>query len=178
MTNEAGYSEEAVDPRLVAETLARVSNRPPPKNPASAGCGAAIIFGVALATLPFVARFIPLSGGWLIAIGIGLGVVVLVGALLSVFGGGFVAGAVGSDVEEAVEELLAAFPDGDPATLRRAAVRILDQSTVSTGPTTVETFDRSEVAERLGDALPYVIRVERILLERDEIYPCFTLDSG
>ena len=46
---------------------------------------------------------------------------------------------------------------------------------MSTGPTTVGTFDRVEVAARLGDALAYVLQVERILLERNEIYPCFTL---
>ena len=46
---------------------------------------------------------------------------------------------------------------------------------MSTGPTTVGTFDRGEVAERLGDALAYVLQVERVLLQRKETYPCFTL---
>jgi hypothetical protein len=82
---------------------------------------------------------------------------------------------VAADVEEAIDQLVTAYPDGDPAMLRQAAVRILDQSTVSSGPTTVGTFDRHEVAERLGDALPYVLAVERILVQRDEIYPCFSV---
>ena len=84
-------------------------------------------------------------------------------------------GAVAADVEEAIDQLVAAYPHGDPAIMRQAAVLILDQSTVSTGPTTVGTFERGEVAVRLGDALSYMLQVERILLERNEIYPCFTL---
>ena len=97
------------------------------------------------------------------------------GGLLGIFGGAFVRGAVASDVGEAIDELAAAYPNGDPGILLQAAVRILDGSTVSTGPATVETFDRKQVAERLGDALAYLLSVERILLQQDEIYPCFTL---
>ncbi len=80
-------------------------------------------------------------------------------------------------MESAIEELLAAYPDGDPEVLRDTAVRILDQSVVSRGPTAVSAFDREEVAEQLGDALPYVIEVERVLLARDQIYPCFTWEE-
>ena len=100
---------------------------------------------------------------------------VLGGGLLGIFGSGFFRGAVAGDAEEAIDQLVAAYPYGDPAILLQAAVRILDQSTVSTGPTTVETFDSEEVAVRLGDALAFVLQVERILLQRKEIYPCFTL---
>ena len=46
---------------------------------------------------------------------------------------------------------------------------------LSTGPVTVETFDAKEVAIRLGPALSYVRGIERFLLERQEIYPVFTI---
>ncbi|MCZ6486455.1 MAG: hypothetical protein O6826_12235 [Acidobacteria bacterium] len=139
------------------------------------GCIGAIVATVALALLPLVAGWAAMSSTALWAIGIALGVMVLAGGLLGFFGSGFVRGAVAGDAEEAIDQLVAAYPNGDPAILRQAAVRILDQSTVSTGPVTVETFDSQEVAVRLGDALAYVLQVERIMLQRKEIYPCFTL---
>ena len=78
-------------------------------------------------------------------------------------------------VDEAVMVLTDETSGHDEATRTAAAVRILDRSTTEAGPSTIPTFDRREVAERLGPALAFVIEVERILLERDEIYPCFTL---
>ena len=61
--------------------------------------------------------------------------------------------------------------------MREAAIRILDNASVSTGPATVETFDARAVAKRLGPALGYVLDVERLLLERSEIYPVFMLEA-
>ena len=84
--------------------------------------------------LPLVASNTELSSGAILAIGIGLGFVTLGSALLRVFGGGFVAGAVSEEVEAAIGRLLAEFPDGDSDIMREAAIRILDGSTVSTGP--------------------------------------------
>jgi hypothetical protein len=62
--------------------------------------------------------------------------------------------------------------------MRTAAIRILDGSTVSTGPTTVSTFDIDEVRIRLGDAVDYVLPIERFLRSKNEIYPVFTLNEG
>ncbi|MCH7717500.1 MAG: hypothetical protein IH876_15315 [Gemmatimonadetes bacterium] len=168
-------SPEIADPRLIVAALTAVRNRPPPKDPSSLGCIGAIIAAVAIALLPLVARWTAWSSTALWGIGVALGVAVVGGSLLGIFGGGFGRGAVAGDAEEAIDQLVAAYPYGDPAIMRQAAVLILDQSTVSTGPTTVGTFERAEVAVRLGNALSYVLQVERILLERNEIYPCFTL---
>jgi hypothetical protein len=175
VTDQPQISAEHPDPRRITEALAAVRNRPPPKDPSSIGCLAAIGATVVMVLLPLVARFTGLSSTALWIIGAGMGVTVLFGGLLGIFGGAFVRGAVASDVGEAIDELAAAYPNGDPGILLQAAVRILDGSTVSTGPATVETFDRKQVAERLGDALAYLLSVERILLQQDEIYPCFTL---
>ncbi len=128
-----------------------------------------------LALLPFAWRWLDLTGGVLWAIGIGLGLVSLLGAALGTYGGMFYRGAIATDVEEAIEELVVEWPDGDPTVILGAAIRILDESTVSTGPVTVETFNAGVVATRLGPALDYVLAIERFLLERQEIYPVFTI---
>ena len=125
--------------------------------------------------MPFVGRAFDLSGGVMLGLGLALGLVTLVGGFLGIYGGGFFRGAIATDVEEAVQELMAEWPDGDPTIIREAAIRILDQSTVSTGPVTVGTFDAKEVAIRLGPALNYVLGIERFLLKRQEIYPVFTM---
>ena len=169
---------EITDPRLIAETLTAVRKRPPPKDPSWIGCIGAVVATVAIASLPLWSRWSGLSSTALWGIGVALGLTVLGGGLLSFFGSGFVRGAVASDADEAIDELVAAYPHGDPAIIRQAVVRILVQSSVSTGPVTVETFDSEEVAARLGDALAYVLQVEHILLERNEIYPCFTLPAA
>lgn len=175
MTKQPRIPQELVDPRLIGAALTAVRNRPPPKDPSWIGCIGAIVAIVGIAMLPLVARWTEWSSTALWGIGIGLGVTVLGGVLLGFFGSGFVRGAVASDADDAISQLLVAYPHGDPVIIRQAVVRILRQSSVSTGPVTVETFGRKEVATRLGDALAYVLQVERILLERKEIYPCFTL---
>ncbi len=175
VADQPRISPEITDPHRIVAALTAVRNRPPPKDPSSIGCIGAIVATVAIVLLPLVARWTALSSTALWGIGIALGLTVLGGGLLGIFGSGFVRGAVADDAEEAIDQLVAEYPDGDPAILRQATVRILDQSSVSTGQVTVGTFDREEVAARLGDALAYVLRVERILLQRNETYPCFTL---
>ena len=160
--------------RAILASLRRLREAPPPSNPASPGCFAALVAIAGLVALPFVApRFsIGSATTWIIAAGLAL--VLVVGALLSVFGGSFVTGGIASDADEAAEQLIAEFPDGDVAGMREAAVRILGGANSSQGPTTVNTFDAHEMAERLGAALPYVKRIERFLLKEQQIYPVFT----
>lgn len=175
-------SSGGLEPQEIIDTLARMRDRPPPTDPSSGGCVAAIVATIALVLMPFVGPAF-LSWGAMLGIGIALGLVVLLGGLLGIFGGGFFRGAIAEDAEEAIVELMVQWPDGDPDLIREAAIRILDQSTVSTGPVTVETFDAKDVAIRLGPALNYVLGIERFLLQRREIYPVFTMleersDSG
>ena len=54
-------------------------------------------------------------------------------------------------------------------------LRGVPPGSVSTGPVSVETFDAKEVAIRLGSALNHGRGIERFLLERQEIYPVFTM---
>ncbi len=157
------------------DSLERLRDRPPPTDPSGGGCVVAIVAIITLVLMPFIGRGFDLSSGAMLRIGIGLGIVALIGGIFGIFAGALPRGAILADVEEAIQELMVEWPDGDPAVIREAAIRILYQSTVSTGPVTVETFEAKEVAIRLGPALDYVLGVERFLLEREQIYPVFTM---
>ena len=159
----------------IMDTLARLRDRPPPTDPSSAGCVTAIVAIITLVLMPFIGQGFDLSSGAMLGIGIALGTVALLGGIFGIFGGALPRGAIMADVEDAIQELMVEWPDGDPAVIREAAITILDQSTVSTGPVTVETFEAEEVAIRLGPALKYVLGIERFLLKRQEIYPVFTM---
>ena len=173
-----GDSPGPPDHLEIIKTLARLRERPPSKDPRAVGCVATIVALITLGLMPFIGPALGLGGGAMLGIGIGTGLVALVGGLLGFYGDGFVRGAIAEDAEDAIVELMVQWPDGDPDVIREAAIRILDQSTVSTGPVTVETFDTKEVAIRLGPALSYVLGIERFLLERKEIYPVFTMLKG
>ena len=173
-----GDSPESLERQEIMETLARLRDRPPPTDPSGWGCVVVIVAIITLVLMPFVGPGFGLSGGAMFGIGIGIGLVALAGGFLGIYGSGFVRGAIAADAEEAIVELMVEWPDGDPAVIREAAITILDQSTVSTGPATVEAFDAKEVAIRLGPALNYVLGIERFLLERQEIYPVFSLLKG
>ena len=177
MENPQGPGDSAggLERQEIMDALASLRDRPPPTDPSGWGCIVAIVAIITLVFMPFVGPGFGLSGGVMLGIGIALGLVVLGGGVLGIYGSGFVRGAIAADAEEAIVELMVEWPDGDPAVIREAVITILDQSTVSTGPATVETFDAKEVAIRLGPALNYVLGIERFLLERQEIYPVFTM---
>ncbi len=170
-----GNSPSALERQEIIDTLERLRDGPPPSDPSSAGCVTAIVAIITLVLMPFIGRGFDLSSGAMLGIGLGLGLVALLGGTFGIFGGMLPRGAAVAEAEEAIQELMVEWPDGDPAVIREAAIRILDGSTVSTGSVTVETFDAKEVAIRLGPALNYVIGIERFLLERQEIYSVFTM---
>ena len=63
---------------------------------------------------------------------------------------------------------------GDPAEMRRQAVTLLFHAFCSDGPSTTNTISFEDARARLGEALPYVIAVERALRVELKIYPVFT----
>ena len=134
----------------------------------------AIVAIITLVLMPLIGQGLALSGGAMLGSGIVLGTVALMGGLLGIFGGGAARGANGTDVTRAIEELLSEYPGGDERRYREAAIRILDGAYLSRGPAMVLAFDRQEVADRLAETLPYVERIERILLERNDIRAVFT----
>ena len=170
-----GDSPGALERQEIIDTLERLRDGPPPSDPSSAGCVAAIVAIITLVLMPFFGQGFGLSSGAMLGIVSALGLVALIGGIFGIFGGALPRGAVIAEVEDAIQDLMVEWPDGDPAVILEAAIKILDGSMVSTGPVSVETFDAEEVAIRLGPALNYVLRIERFLLGRQEIYPAFTM---
>ena len=173
-----GDAPGGLERQEIIDALARLRDRPPRSDPSNGGCVVAILAIITLVLMPFIGRGFDLSSGAMLGLGIGLGLVALLGGTFGIFGGALPRGAAVAEAEEAIQELMVEWPDGDPDVIRDSAITILDGSTVSTGPVTVETFDAKEVAIRLGPALNYVLGIERFLLERQEIYPVFTLLEG
>jgi hypothetical protein len=82
-------------------------------------------------------------------------------------------------VEAAAEELVAEaarLAAGAPPSERAlaAAVALLRDAHHAPGPYTAATFEADEMAKRLGDALPVVVEVEKMLIEEGRIYRVFT----
>ncbi len=171
---EEGGPVGPADVGAVLADLRAARDRPPPTDPSSAGCTLAIVSIVTIVLMPFVGRFFDLTGGTMAAIGGALLLAAVLGSLLGFLGGGLARGAAVRDVAAALDELTGAYARGDAERSRRAAVRLLDAAFVAYDPTTGHTFDVAEAAERLGDALPLVERIERVLCEADEIRPLFT----
>ncbi len=180
MENPPSHGDQpaGVEPQKIIDALERLRDRPPPTDPSGGGCVVAIVAIITMVLMPFIGRAFDLNGGAMLGLGIGLGLTALLGGLFGIFGGGFVRGSIAGDAGDAIDELIREWPDGDETKMLEAAIRILDGSSVSTGPVTVETFNAAEVAVRLGPALAYVLGIERFLLERNEIYPVFTVGRG
>ncbi len=102
---------------------------------------------------------------------------VLGGVVYSVFGGALMRGNAMGEAEEALAHLCESYPSADPDEDRRAAVRLLANAFISSGPTTVSGFDFDSAAARLGPALEFVKAVERVLRQERQIYAVFTLDE-
>lgn len=157
----------------VLADLSRLRDQPPPSDPAAGGCSLASVAIILIVLMPFVGQALDLSGSVMARAGAALALTALVGGLVGLLGGGMKRGALSREVESAIEDLVAAYPDGDELRRRRAAVLILDRAFMTVGPTTTSSFDPDLVKERLGETLPYVERIERMLVERNEIYPVF-----
>ena len=162
----------------IISDLAAFRDQPPPSDPASGGCVVAIVSIITIVFMPFIGRAFELSGDVMFVLGVMLGLAALAGGLVGIFGGGLASRRVSADVERAVGVLLAEYPEGDEARYRAAAVNILDGAYHPRGPTTVRTFEADDLRGQLAEALSYVERMESFLLEREEIYPVFTMSAS
>ena len=160
--------------RAIQAAMSEMRTEPPPRDTGAMGCLLSILAVMGLIALPIVAARVGLMGTPLILIKVALGGAVVVGLVWNVFGGAFSRGAVSGRVEQAITELIAIHPDGPSDRMLALATRIICDAYVSTGPATTTTFESTEVAERLGPALPYVIGVERWLVEHEGVYSVFT----
>ena len=166
--------EEAAAVLSVVEELQAA---PSPRDPRPVGCLTAIAAVAGLVAVPWLAGNLGLGIGAARATAVVLVLALIIGGLLAVFGGGFVSGAVRAEVERSLARLEEGQLDLPVEVLRRATVRILLDAHIVVGPTSVRAYDPEAAAARLGDALPYVLAVERLLLDGGSIYPVFTADE-
>jgi len=166
--------DSALDRDALHRELEELRSRPAPHDPSSLGCTVAIVAIIGLVLMPVLTRAVDWPSAAFFWLGVGLLVTALVGGALGIFGGGFARGELIGEVEEAIDELSRIYPEADPARLRACALRILDGWIVSYGPTSTTAIDREAVAERLGEAVEYLVAAERVLLESEAVYPCFT----
>mgnify|MGYP001767194385 CR=1 FL=1 len=77
-------------------------------------------------------------------------------------------------VDAALAFFRASGTGGDPADRRRHAVTLVLRSEYASGPGTSTVFEPAKVGAELGDALPYVRAVERVLRGEVGASPVFT----
>ncbi|GMR11977.1 MAG: hypothetical protein BMS9Abin29_0163 [Gemmatimonadota bacterium] len=160
--------------RTIKAALSEIKSEPTPMDSGPLGCLLSLAAVVGLVVLPMVADRVGLAGTPLRATIIVLAGSLVGGLVWSVFGGAFSRGKVIGDVERAITELVEVYPNGSTDRMLALATRIIVDATVSKGPSTSRTYEPSEVAERLGPSLPFVVRVERWLMEHEGVYFVFT----
>ncbi len=158
----------------IQAALSEISAEPPPRDSGPIGCVFSLLAVVGLVALPIVAGRVGLVGTPLTVAKAVLMGSVAGGLVWSVFGGAFSRGKVISGVDQAATDLVELYPDGPADRMLALATRIIVNATMSTGPVTSSAYEAEEMAERLGSVLPYVVRVERWLIEHEGVYPVFT----
>lgn len=172
-TDPAGPLGRAEEQAVEAE-LARLREEIPPGDPTAAGCVVAMVALIAFVLMPVASRALPLGSGSLVVVGVVLLAVAGVGGAVGIFGGRSARARAVREIEETVGALVSASLAADDGARRNATVSLLVGATRSAGPMRVAKFDREVVAARLGDALAYVERVERFLVDSGRIEPVFT----
>jgi len=162
--------------QAIAAEWKRLQDQPPPPARRELGCMTVVIAAVLFLAGPYLLRWlgIDLPPGVKIVVSVLLGLAILVGAFFSLI---LVSGRYAHDHRRAETALdwLAQNGTGESAEERRAhAVALLYYAYCVDGPTTTNTIDFEEARKRLGDALPYVLTVERALRADQKIYPVFT----
>ena len=160
---------------LIAEWK-RQAAEPLPPNLSQVGCLAMLAAVVLFIALPPLARALKVTLPPAVRVTVIVVAVVLLlgGRVVSQFGGTRGRQKVWNQSEAALAGLAAHGEGGDPAERRRAAVTVLLRAYHSDGPTTTAMLDGEAARTRLGAALPYVMDVERALIEELKIYPVFT----
>jgi hypothetical protein len=160
----------------IASEWRRLSAEPRPTNPRPYGCATFLVAGALFLALPSLVKALGQAMPEPLRLAI-------MAALVLALAGGFVVGVFfGSGVygraavrARAALDWLAANPDSSDADERRAnAVALVYYTVVWEGPTVATTHDPAESRGKLGTALPYVLAVERVLVEEVKAQPVFT----
>ena len=101
--------------------------------------------------------------------------VAVIGVVVQMLGSALAArGAASQRALDALGHLTQQFSESSDAENRRAAVTLLADAHITGGATAVAAFDFADAKVRLGPALPYVQKIERVLREERQIYPVLT----
>ena len=165
-----------VERQAIAAEWKRLQDKPPPPARREMGCLTVVIAATLALAGPYLLRWlgIELPGGVRIAVSVLLGLAILVGAF---FGLILVSGRYAHDrrsAEAALDWLVKNGAEGSAEERRVHAVALLYYAYCVDGPTTSNTINFEEARVRLGNALPYVMTVERALRTDQKIYPVFT----
>ena len=154
----------------------RLADEPPPPPRREIGCMTAIVALVlALAGPPVLRWFgIEMHPALKLALGAVLGLLILGGAFVGLVLVSSKYAHAYRRADAAVAWLAEHGASGDPEEKRKQAVTLLFHAFCSDGPSTSHTIDFEAARARLGDALPYVMSVERALRADVQIYPVFT----
>lgn len=160
---------------LIAEWK-RQATEPLPPNLSQVGCLAMLVAVVLFIAIPPLTRALkltlpPIVSAALVVVTVAL---LLGGLVMSQFGGTRGRQKVWNQSEAALAWLATHGAGGEPDGRRRAAVTVLLRAYHSDGPTTSAMLDVEAARTRLGAALPYVMDVERALIEELKIYAVFT----
>lgn len=166
---------EAAERAAIIAEWERLRAEPRPPAPPPYGCAT---FLVAAALLLIVPQLLKLAG-WelprpleLVALVV-LALAMAGGLFVSIFVGSGIFGRASNRANAAIDWLEANPGLGDPEERRRQAVTLLFNAVVSDGPTTSGTLDSDRARERLGANLPYVLAVERALVEERGLWVVF-----
>lgn len=166
---------DASDRRVVRETREELLAAPATPDRGRLGCPIAILGLLLLVGWPRVADAVP-GGSFVSPFVLLAGALMLIGGpVLALAGGARDRRAAESAVEAALRRL--EDPDTDREIALRAATVLIVHAFTSQGPTTVQTFEPNEVAERVSLRLPLVVAVERELLADGSAHPMFTLEA-
>jgi hypothetical protein len=176
MAAEFEHALATAERQAIVAEWHRLANEPPPPPRREIGCMTAIVALVlALAGPPVLRWFgIELHPGLRLALGAVLGLLILGGAFVGLVLVSSKYAHAYRQADAAVAWLAEHGAAGDPEQKRRQAVTLLFHAFCSDGASTSHTIDFEAARARLGDALPYVMSVERALRIDLKVYPVFT----
>lgn len=159
-------SESPLEPAAIVRAFETETRVETPPALAPVGClmmTAAVTVTIGLVMLSKLGGFVPPA--WFYALA---GVLLAGGAMIFLI----FRRRAGAFVVQRAEDALARLAGGERSV--EAAVTLLASAGHSAGPVRLPAIDVQSVAHRLGEALPFVEQVERVLIAAGRIYPVFT----
>ena len=166
-----------LDRRVVHEARTEIFAEPLVESRGPVGCIGALLGAALLVFWPALVEVVP-GGGFVSPFVLLGGLILVVGGILSTFMVGRKNRAAHAAAEAALRQLEGGghTADGGQREIAlRAATLLISRAFVSDGPTTVETFDRYEAANRIESAMPLVLGVQAVLIDELGAWVPFTI---